>query len=37
LVGQLERVGGAGEDLIDRAGRDPGAEQLGHQLDRVTT
>ena len=33
---QLERIRGAGQDLIDAARADPGAEQLGHQLDRVT-
>ena len=35
-MGSLERVRGAGHDLIHAARRDPRAEQLSAQLDRVT-
>ena len=35
LVGLLERVTGAVEDRVDRADRDPGAEQLLAELDEV--
>jgi hypothetical protein len=34
-VGPLERIAGAGQDLIDRAAADPGAEQFLAPLDAI--